>query len=148
MKAVVAAATLLVLVACSTEAVPKPTATANIGWSTIPLKLGSYTWASGSQIESADMADPVDLLRSRYLVPVRVAGGCKLSALAKFSTEPKTIDVQLLYSTTGTNGPVPTQDHEFDIASATGTYVYTVTGTWPQGDVSFLLPLDVIPGCE
>ena len=146
MKAALAVCALLGLTACSIATVPKPTATATLHWHTVQLKLGSYCWSSGGQGECADSAGADALLRTGYLVPERTAG-CQ-SALIKFSTEPQTFEVQLVYSTTGKTGSVASEDHAFDIGSTPGTYVYVITGTWSEGDVGFYLPLEIIPGCE
>ena len=145
MKAALGICVVLALAACSLGAVPKPTATATLHWSTVPLKLGSYCWSSWGHGECADSAGAQPLLHTGYLVPERTAG-CQ-SALIKFSTEPKTFEVELAYSTTGKTGSVASKDHAFDIGSTPGTYVYVITGTWPEGDVGFYLPLEIIPGC-
>lgn len=145
MKAAMAASILVAIVACS-GAISKPTASATLHWATVPLKLGSYCWASGGQGECADSAAPEALLHSGYLVPYRSAG-CQ-SALIKFSSEPEAFEVELVYSTAGSTGPIANHDFQFDISSVPGTYVYAVMGKWAEGDVSFFLPLEIIPGCE
>jgi len=147
MKAALGICAALVLAAGCAGTTPLPTATAQLHWRTIQLKLASYCWSPlVGQAECADSAGAEPLLHTGYLVPERTAG-CQ-SALIEFSSEPKTFDVQLQYSTTGTTGPVASKDHTFAVDSTPGTYVYVVTGTWSQGDVGFYLPLEVIPGCE
>lgn len=133
------------LAACSPGMTPKPTATATLHWYTVQMKLASYCWSSGGQGVCADSAGADILLRTGYLVPVRTAG-CQ-AAVIKFSSAPRSFGVALEYSSTGASGQVKPDGFQFDIASRPGTYVYDVTGTWAEGDVSFYLPLEVIPGC-
>lgn len=139
------AAIILLAAACSFEAAPLPTATAQLHWGSVPLKTGSYCWSSGGRGTCVDAAPVDDLLRMGYLKPYRTAG-C-FSALIEFSREPSAFDVALVYSSTVSPGPVSHQGHQFDITPPPGTYVYGVSGTWPEGDVSFFLALEVIPGC-
>ena len=43
-----------------------------------------------------------------------------------------------------------TATHTFSLPAATGVpagiYVYMITSIWPQGDVSFFLPIELVPG--
>ena len=65
-------------------------------------------------------------------------------------SELRNFHVELVKSPTG-NAPVKTTaTRTFSLPAAPGVpagiYVYMITSTWPQGDVSFFLPIDLVPG--
>ena len=131
---------------------PLPTATATLHWGTVDLPRGSYCWNFGEGGECADSAGPDQLLKTGYLKPYRTAGGFDATVHFHATSGRRSLTVSLLL-TPGeiSRGHVsqPTQQ-TFRIpevaSSSAGVYVYAVTGTWAEGDVSFLLALDLIPG--
>lgn len=131
--------------------VPLPTATATLHFATVDLPRGSYCWSGGGHAECADSAGPDMLLKTRYLKPYRTAGG--FDAFVKFhgQSDPRTFHVSLV-QTPENRPPAPIQSrgHTFAIPAVTpgaaGVYVYSVGGTWAEGDVSFFLALELLPG--
>ncbi len=128
------AAMLLIAAACSFGAVPLPTATADIGASHVSLARGSYCWSSGGQATCADSADPETLLSTGYLKPVTVPGGAR--AQITFSVQPSRVAIALGQEPAGSEA-------SFTLPAQSGRYVYTITGSFHEGDVSFFLPVDV-----
>lgn len=134
-----------------TGARPLPTASANLHGVTVDLPRGSYCWTSGGHGECADSAGPEALLKTDYLKPYRTPGGFDVEISFHSATQPSTFNVQLFQSPDGKVGPVkesstPTFSLGASPPAASGMYVYVVTGTWPEGDVSFFLAVDLTPG--
>jgi len=108
---------------------------------------GSYCWSAGSAATCADSASVDALLSTGYLEPYRTAGG--ISARVVFSAEPNTSSFRLLR---GPPGAAPLQGSRASISiptappEPTGTYIYDVTGIWPEGRVDFYLSIQLIPG--
>jgi hypothetical protein len=128
-----------------------PTASATLHWATIDLPRGSYCWNSDGHGECADSAGPDELLKTGYLKPYRTAGGFDVKITFHSAIQPSTFNVELLHSPDGKVGPVKESGtHTFSLGASptapAGTYVYVVTGTWPEGDVGFFLAIDLIPG--
>ena len=132
---------------------PLPTATATLHWATITLPRSSYCWYMNGHGQCADSAGPTALLQSGYLKPYRTAGGfdARINFKAASSvhlfraelvlTPPNVLPtpVSIKAATTITIAAVPPGNE--------GVYVYEVTGTWQgSGEVSFYLPLDLVPG--
>ena len=138
----------------SASPAPLPTATATLHFATIDLPRGSYCWNSGGSGQCADSAGTDQLLKSGYLKPYRTAGGFDARINFKADTPPHGFGVQLVMTPAGVPAPRPVKSDEtltFSIPAVTpgaaGVYVYVVTGMWPgSGDVSFFLPLDLLPG--
>ena len=128
------AAVLLLAAACSLGAVPLPTATADIGATHVSLARGSYCWSSGGQATCADSADPETLLRTGYLNPVTVPAAARVHIT--FSVQPSRIAIALGQEPSGS-------ETSFTLPAQAGRYVYTITGSWQEGDVGFFLPVDV-----
>ncbi len=128
------AAMLLMAAACSFGAVPLPTATADIGASHVSLARGSYCWSTGGQATCADSADPETLLRTGYLKPATVPAGAR--AQITFSVQPSRVAIALGQEPAGSEA-------SFTLPAQSGRYVYTITGSFHEGDVSFFLPVDV-----
>ena len=128
------AAMLLVAAACSFGAAPLPTATAYIGASHVSLARGSYCWSSGGQGTCADSADPETLIRTGYLKPVTAPAGVR--AQITFSVQPSRVAITLGQEPAGSEA-------SFTLPAQSGRYVYTITGYFHEGDVSFFLPVDV-----
>jgi hypothetical protein len=129
-----------------------PTASATLHWAKVDLPRGSYCWRSGAQADCADSAGVDQLLRTGYLKPYRTAGGFDVLVNFHSASQPKGFHVQLIQSPTqkavtvsGSAAP-----RTFSIGmiprNAAGLYVYLVTATWDEGEVSYFLPLDLIPG--
>jgi hypothetical protein len=130
---------------------PLPTASATLNWATIDLPRGSYCWQSGGQGECADSAGPDQLLNTGYLRPSRTAGGFDVKITFHAASQPTSFSVQLIQGPGGRGGPVdqsgPDSFSVGTVSPATsGVYVYVVTGTWAEGDVSFYLTLQLVPG--
>ena len=155
-KAALITALLLASASCLpggafTQARPLPTASATLHSATIDLPRGSYCWNSGGHGECADSAGPDLRLETGYLKPYRTAGGFNVEITFHSTNQPSTFNVELVKSPDGKVGPVKESGtHSFTLGAsppvAVGTYLYVVTGTWPEGDVGFFLALDLIPG--
>lgn len=133
-----------------TGAKPLPTASATLHGVTVDMPRGSYCWTSGGHGECADSAAPEALLTTGYLKPYRTAGGFDVKITFHSATQPSTFYVQLFQSPDGV-GPVKeagTQAFSLGVSppASAGTYVYVVTGTWPEGDVGFFLAVDLTRG--
>ena len=113
---------------------PLPTATADIGATHVSLARGSYCWSSGGQATCADSADPETLLRTGYLNPVTVPAAARVHIT--FSVQPSRIAIALGQEPSGS-------ETSFTLPAQAGRYVYTITGSWQEGDVGFFLPVDV-----
>jgi hypothetical protein len=125
---------VIVLSACSFGAAPLPTAAADIGSTHVSLQRGGYCWSTGSHATCADSADPQALLQTGYLKPVKVRAGATVKV--SFSSEPSSVEVGLV-------GRTPVLANPFALTDEPGSYVYTITGYWHEGDVAFFLPVDV-----
>jgi hypothetical protein len=128
-----------------------PTASATLHWATIDLQRGSYCWNSGGHGECADSPGADQLLKSGYLKPYRTAGGFDVKVTFHSGAQPNRFDVQLIHSPDGKFWTVNTRGLDtFNVGMSppakAGLYVYTVTGNWAEGDVGFLLALDLIAG--
>ncbi len=144
------AACLLLCTACDFVPVPLPTANATLHFTRLDLPRGSYCWSSGGKAVCADSAGADMLLDTGYLKPYRTAGGYEVLIAFQSNSELRDFHVELVKSPTG-NAPVKTTaPRTFSLPEAPGVsagiYVYMITSTWPQGDVSFFLPIDLIPG--
>ena len=130
---------------------PLPTATATLHWATVDLPRGGYCWSSGGHAECADSAGPDTLLKTGYLKPYRTAGGFDATVHFHGASDPGSFRVTMAHTPTGV-APVPVQTHDRTLtiprvtSGAEGVYVYGVTGVWNEGDVSFFLALDLVPG--
>ncbi len=130
---------------------PIPTASAMLHFTTIDLPRAGYCWNSGGQGECADPAGIEDLLRTGYLKPYRTAGGLDVKVIFHSSSARTGFSVNLIQgpaekgSTVSETAP---QTFRVDASppAVAGTYIYVVTGSWPEGDVGFFLALDLIPG--
>lgn len=127
-----------------------PTASATLHWAKVDLPRGSYCWNFGDRGECADSPGVATLLKSGFLKPYRTAGGFDAVVTFTSPSQPSGFHVEMQ----GPNGKlavVPeTAPHTFSVAmippAASGVYVYVVTGKWAEGDVSFYLTLDLLPG--
>lgn len=129
---------------------PLPTASATLHWAKIDLPRGSYCWKFGDHGECADSPGAQPLLRSGFLKPYRTAGGFDALVTFKSASQPSVFQVEL-QTPDGKARTVPeSAPHTFSIdtipTAASGIYVYVVTGKWAEGDVSFYLVLDLLPG--
>jgi hypothetical protein len=144
------AACLLLSSACDFVPIPLPTATATLHSIQLDLPRGSYCWSSGGKAVCADSAPAGMLLERGYLRPYRTAGGLDVAIAFQSKSQLRDFHVELVKSPTG-NGPVKTTaTGTFSLPAAPGVpagiYVYMITSIWPQGDVSFFLPIDLVPG--
>jgi hypothetical protein len=133
----VVASLVVVLTVCGPA--PLPTATAALGSAHVSLARGSYCWSSWGKGVCADSAGAETLLRSGYLKPFEIAAGQK--ALITLSPSPRTTTVAMAYSDNGALGGVVFSSGSLLLPTQPGTYVYSVSGTWPEGDVQFYLPV-------
>lgn len=130
---------------------PLPTASATLQWATIDMPRGSYCWNSGGHGECADSAGIDDLLATGYLKLHRTAGGFDVKITFHSATQPTSSNIELIRSpdskaTSVAGSLAGSFSLEASPPAAAGTYVYVVTGTWPEGDVGFYLAIDLIPG--
>ena len=128
-----------------------PAATATLHWARLTLPRGSYCWKTGSSGACADAAATDALLKTGYLKPYRTAGGYRVQIAYDSQSPPGSTRIDLITAPTGRGGEVrQSAPLAFDLpvipAEGPGIYVYSITGTWKEGDVSFLLALDEIPG--
>lgn len=150
MKGISVVAALLVVGGCSFGAAAQgkalPTASASMELSTIDLPRGSFSWASEGQGQSADSAGPDELLKSGYLKPYRTSGGFDVTITFHAYAQPNAVNVRLFKSPDLTGLPLDvSRSSSFTLRAAPpGVYVYVVTGTWPEGDVDFYLPIDLV----
>jgi hypothetical protein len=116
----------------------------------LDLPRGSYCWASGGKAVCADSAPPDILLARGYLRPYRTAGGYDVLIAFQSKSELRNFHVELVKSPTGSAPVKTTATRTFSLPEAPGVpagiYVYMITSTWPQGDVSFFLPIELLPG--
>ena len=150
MRSIALAACLLVFTACDFVPVPLPTASATLQSTQLDLPRGSYCWSSGGKAVCADAAGPDMLLETGYLKPYRTSGGFDVSIAFQSKSELRNFHIELVKSPTG-NAPVTTTgSRSFFLPAApsvrSGIYVYMIVSIWPQGDVSFLLPIDLVSG--
>jgi hypothetical protein len=131
-------------------AIALPTATATLHWGKVDMPHGSYCWSTGGHGVCADSPGAGPLITSGFLKPYRTAGG--FDALVNFKTASQPVGFHVeLQTPDGKVRTVPeSAPHSFSVAmiprEAAGTYVYVVTGTWPEGNVAFYLVLDLLPG--
>jgi hypothetical protein len=118
---------------------PLPTATAALGSTHVSLARGSYCWSNWGKGVCADSAGAETLLRSGYLKPLEIAAGQK--ARITLSPSPRTTAAAMAYSDNGASGAVDFSGGLLVLPSQPGTYVYSISGTWPEGDVQFYLPV-------
>lgn len=128
-----------------------PTASATLHWATVDLPRGSYCWNTGGHGECADSASADQLVVSGYLKPYKTAGGFDVNIVFHSASQPNSFHVQLIQSPHGSISTInESRFHSFMIGvsppAKAGLYVYVVTGMWSEGDVSFYLPLQLIPG--
>lgn len=126
-----------------------PTASASLRSSTIALPRGSLSWASEGFGQSADSAGPDELLKSGYLKPYRTSGGFDVKITFHAYAQPNAVSVRLAKSPDVAGLPLDvSRSASFTLRAAppatAGVYVYIVTGTWPEGDVDFYLPIDLV----
>ena len=126
-----------------------PTASASLGSSTIDLPRGSFSWASEGFGQSANSAGPDELLKSGYLKPHRTSGGFDVTIAFHAYAQPKAVSIRLFKGPEVTGLPLDvSRSSSFTLRAAppatAGVYVYVVTGTWPEGDVDFYLPIDLV----
>jgi hypothetical protein len=133
---------MLAVCACGIGPAPLPVATADIAGKHVSLPRGSYCWSSWGHGECADSTPPDELLRSGYLKPIIAAGGESVNVA--FSSSPKSVSLQLLWTSSGQPSSV-IEGHRipFNLPAGPGTYVFVVTGTWHEGDVGFFLPVEI-----
>lgn len=141
-------ATWLALAACSSTTTPLPSASAYVGATKVDMPHGSYCWNSGGNGECVDIASPDDLLKSGHLKPVVTAGGLNVRIELQAASQPREFMVDLLETPAGLRLPaVVTTGSSFLLMSTPpaepGIYVFGVTGTWQEGDVSFLLAVQL-----
>jgi hypothetical protein len=144
------AACVLLFTACDFVPVPLPTANATLQSTQLDLPRGSYCWSSGGKAVCADAAGPDMLLETGYLRPYRTTGGFEISIAFQSESELRSFRVEVVKSPTG-NAPVKTTGpRTFFLPGAQsvqpGIYVYMISSIWPQGDVSFFLPIDLASG--
>jgi len=137
--------------ACDFVPVPLPTATANLQSVRLDLPRGSYCWSSGGKATCADSAPADMLLEHGYLRPYQTTGGFDVRVTFQSKSELRSFRVERVKSPLGTATEPPTAAQSFHLPAVPGApaglYVYMVTGTWPQGDVSFFLPVELVsPG--
>ena len=150
MKAGMLVLALLLLPACVPGGSPLPTATARLHFSSLDLQRASYCWNSGGRGECADSPGPDVLLRMGDLKPYATAGGYDIEVVFKSSSHLDSFAVELAYGP-GSPSTLPTKaPRTFSLpqvpADKAGVYVYAVSGKWAEGDVTFYLALELIPG--
>jgi hypothetical protein len=145
-----AAGLLLFAAGCEFVAVPLPTASVTLQSVRLDLPRGSYCWSSGGKATCADSASADALLESGYLKPLRTAGGFDVQVAFQSKSELRTFQVQRVKSPIGTATEPSTAALSFHLpavpAAPAGVYIYMITSTWPQGDVSFFLPVELTSG--
>ena len=150
MRPIALAACLLAFTACDFVPVPLPTASATLRSTQLDLPRGSYCWSSGGKAVCADAAGPDLLLEKGYLRPYRTTGGFEVSIAFQSKSELRSFHVELVKSPTGNSSVKSTGPRAFFLPAApsvqAGIYVYVISSMWPQGDVSFLLPIDLVSG--
>jgi hypothetical protein len=142
---------LMTASACVRGGAPLPTASATLHWATIDLPRASYCWDSDGQGACADSAGADELLKSGFLKPYTTAGGFEVTITFHAASQPKSFNVQLVQSPGGKFSTISeSSPHAFSIEMSppakAGLYVYVVTATWSEGDVSFYLTLQLVPG--
>jgi hypothetical protein len=120
-------------------------------WATIDMPRGSYCWNSGAGAKCRDSAGAYQPLKTGHLKPYWTAGGFEVGVTFHSASQPKAFKVKLIQSPDGKAGPVAeSAAHSFGIGmsppAAVGLCVYLVTATWTEGDVSFYLTLQLLPG--
>jgi hypothetical protein len=90
------------------------------------------------------------LVQSGVLKPYRTAGGFDALINFKSASQPSAFDVELQTADGNVKTIRESAPHTFSVdmipRAASGVYVYVVTATWAEGNVSFYLVLDLIPG--
>jgi len=143
-------ALLLLLPGCVPGTSPLPTARANLHFASIDLPRAAYCWHSGAHGECADSPGPETLLRMGDLKPFATAGGYDIQIVFNPTSQVTSFTVELAY---GPGSPSPiatTAPQTFALPQVSvdkaGVYVYAVSGAWPEGDVTFFLALNLVPG--
>ena len=144
------AACLILFAGCEFVPVPLPTASATMHFSRLDLPRASYCWSSGGKATCADSAPPGVLVANGYLRPYRTAGGYDVQVAFQSKSQLRGFHVELVMSPSGTAAVNTTGDKTFGLPVAPGVpagiYVYMISSTWPEGSVSFFLPIDLAPG--
>jgi hypothetical protein len=150
MRIGLAAILLVFAAACDFVPVPLPTATATFHSVSLDLPRGSYCWSSGGKATCADSASADALLERGYLKPYRTAGGFDVQIAFQSKSELRSFHVERVKSPIGTATEPSTPTRSFHLpavpATPAGVYIYMITSAWPQGDVSFFLPVELSPG--
>jgi hypothetical protein len=130
-----------------------PTASAGLLGIQVDLPRGTYCWSSGGQGECADVASFDDVFRLRHLKPYQMTGGSSVEVVFHSTSELLGSSVELgqapglkkedIGKTMALPIQIPTSP-----PATTGLYVYVITGQWHEGNVTFLLPIELIPGTE
>ncbi len=128
-----------------------PAASASLHWATVEMPRGSYCWKSGGHSDCAVSPGPSQLLATGYLQVYRTAGGFDVKVTFRNASQPDGLKVRLVQSPDGrvvwlTESAPQTFSVAISPPAAAGLYVYEVTATWPEGDVSFFLALQIVPG--
>jgi len=150
MKVGLALIALTLLAGCVPGGSPLPTATAKLyGAASIDLPRASYCWSGGGHAACADSPGAETLLRMGELKPYSTAGGFDVQIVFHPLGPLHSFTVDLVHgpgspSAIATTAPQTfAQPHVHN--DKAGVYVYAVSGTWPEGEVTFFLALNVIP---
>jgi hypothetical protein len=150
MRIGLAAAMVMFAAACEIVPVPLPTATATFQNVRLDLPRGSYCWSSGGKATCADSASADLLLEHGYLKPYPTTGGFEVQVAFQSKSELRSFHVQRVKSPIGTSEETTTLARTFHLPEVPGVpagiYIYMIRSTWPQGDVSFFLPIELASG--
>jgi len=140
---------LVLLAGCVPDGSPLPTATAELYGASIELPRGSYCWNSGGHAACADSPRAETLLRMGDLKPYATAGGYDIQIVFHPLFQLRRFTVDLVYGPGSPSAIATTAPRTFAQPQVqddeAGVYVYAVSGTWPEGDVTFFLALKVSP---
>ena len=150
MKVGLALIALTLLAGCVPGGSPLPTATAELyGAASIDLPRASYCWSGGGHAACADSPGAETLLRMGDLKPYATAGGYDIQIVFHPLFQLRRFTVDLVYGPGSPSAIATTAPRTFAQPQVqddeAGVYVYAVSGTWPEGDVTFFLTLKVSP---
>jgi len=114
-----------------------PAPTLNVEGTPVPYQVGSYTWSEKGRGVAVDTVDPTALVEP--LEPVAVRPNAVLTV--SFAHQPEEIRAGI-WTDNGVDLQ-PVSDGRVPLPSDEGDYVYVLSVSWTQGDVTYAFPVRV-----
>jgi len=119
----------------------KPFLTIKVAQTPVEVTEGTYCWNHFTSSECVDMMSPTQMIDENYLVPTAVKPGATLTYT--FSRTPLKDSVELLLWEQNDEKKVPLNKNVFRAPKKQGTYVYSISARWENGDASYIFAIQV-----